>query len=299
MAALRLSILLLGLFGCVSFAVSMEDGVVMLAEEGVTPGSAEEPIKVEAPRVRLSEKDNAKMDKIMSVKDLKRLIGKEVDEPERKMEKEENGEYTAGSVADVQDEELAIGNTLRNMEAKEAVKDELLAESPVDCEMGEWSSFDKCSKRCGGGKKTRTRAILRGSAHGGKKCRSLSHTIKCNTQSCAMEEEENFEEARHLTKLEHDKEKAANSELVGEAMKSKSTEGMWQRIRSFMRAAVKTEMVVVKPPNSNMDPEKYEIQQILKKAMAKNAMADAMKIANPTAAPEPTQEEIEGKPGGK
>ena len=113
----------------------------------------------------------------------------------------------------------------------------------------------------------------------------------------AMEEEENYELVRKLTKQEQAHEKIANAEAISDAMNSEDVDTMWERVRGVMRALVKTDTVVIKPPHTTMDPEKYELEQTLKKAMAKNAMATAMAKVNIAA--EPSQAEIENtKPGG-
>jgi len=111
-----------------------------------------------------------------------------------------------------------------------------------------------------------------------------------------MLEEQNYEISRKLTKVEQMREKSENMGLINNAMEAEDTDSMWSQIQHVMRALVKTDTVVIKPPNSKMDPEKYELEQTLKKAMAKNAMKDAMSMVSVASAPEPTQEEIQKPP---
>merc|ERR1711871_1558601 len=289
MAAGRLTFVVLGLLAVAALAVVEEDhSVTELGEDKMRVSAA--------PNVRMSEKDEDKADKIMSFKQLRRMISRTISGPQKAAEKEAEGVASPTSTADVQEEKQAIGNTLKNMEAKTAVKEELEAETPVDCEMGAWGGYSRCSKSCGGGKKTKKRSILRRSRHGGMKCGKTTRTVKCNMKSCAAVEEENYEVSRKLTKQEQNRERAQNAELVNTAMEAEDTNTMWSSIQEVMRALVKTDTVVIKPPNSDMDPEKYELEQTLKKAMAKNAMSNAMAKVNVPAAPEPTTEEIQQRP---
>lgn len=55
---------------------------------------------------------------------------------------------------------------------------------PVDCVVGPWTEFSSCSKTCGGGTSTRTRAVVTPSSGGGKVCPSLQESQTCNTTPC-------------------------------------------------------------------------------------------------------------------
>jgi Spondin-like TSP1 domain len=57
----------------------------------------------------------------------------------------------------------------------------------VDCKVGEWSSWSGCSKACGGGQQTRSRAVTTQEAHGGAACPALNETQSCNTQTCPVD----------------------------------------------------------------------------------------------------------------
>ena len=171
-----MTFVVLGLLAVAALAVVEEDhSVTELGENKGVPA---------APNVRMSEKDEDKADKVMSFKQLRRMISRTITGPQKAAQKEAEGVASPTSAADVQEEEQAIGNTLKNMEAKTAVKEELEAETPVDCEMGAWGRYGRCSKSCGGGKKTKKRSILRRARHGGMKCGKTTRTIKCNMKSC-------------------------------------------------------------------------------------------------------------------
>jgi Spondin-like TSP1 domain/Thrombospondin type 1 domain len=57
----------------------------------------------------------------------------------------------------------------------------------VDCKVGDWSSWSSCSKACGGGQQTRSRAVTTQEAHGGAACPALNETQSCNTQGCPVD----------------------------------------------------------------------------------------------------------------
>lgn len=288
-----MTFVVLGLLAVAALAVVEEDAAVTsLNDMPETDAKAAPP----APEVRLSEKEEAKTEDVKSFKELRRLINRQIEAPSKAVENEAEGVAPSESAVDIQQEEAAIGSTLQSMEAKTAVKEELEAETPVNCEMGTWGSYDSCSKPCGGGKKTKKREVIRQSAHGGSKCGQTTRTIKCNMKSCAVQEEENYEVSRKLTKEEQTRERVSNSELIHNAMEAEDTDSMWSQVQQVMRALVKTDTVVIKPKDSTMDPEKYELEQTLKKAMAKNAMSSAMAKVNIQPAPEPTAEEVQKPP---
>merc|ERR1712196_228227 len=161
MAAGRLTFVVLGLLAVAALAVVEEDhSVTELGENKGVPA---------APNVRMSEKDEDKADKIMSFKQPRRMISRTISGPQKAAQKEAEGVASPTSAA--------------------AVQEELEAETPVDCEMGAWGRYSRCSKSCGGGKKTKKRSILRRARHGGMKCGKTTRTIKCNMKSCAAVEE--------------------------------------------------------------------------------------------------------------
>ncbi|XP_078491513.1 thrombospondin type-1 domain-containing protein 7A isoform X1 [Ciona intestinalis] len=60
------------------------------------------------------------------------------------------------------------------------------APSPVHCSVSAWTSWNGCSKSCGGGQSVRTRKITRNKAHGGNACPALRQTKSCNTHKCPV-----------------------------------------------------------------------------------------------------------------
>ena len=56
--------------------------------------------------------------------------------------------------------------------------------TPVDCEVGEWTSWDKCSTECGEGKTRRLRQIIVSPVNGGKECPELYQIKGCKVREC-------------------------------------------------------------------------------------------------------------------
>jgi len=280
---------LLLLLACAA-AVTEDDTVTSLDDrQGYAP----------RPTSRLTSKEMDEVDKVGSIKDMMRKIAREVEAPQKKIEEEEEGDGTAVE-ADIQREQVAIGNTLRTMEAKAAVKEELVAETPVDCEMGVWSDYGKCSKMCGGGKKRKSRSVVRQAANGGSKCGELQKSINCNTESCAAEEAEEYAKSRTLTEAEHKSETAVNNRHAASLMASDDVETMVSGLKTLMRNMVKTDVVVVKLPGAlpGADPVKYEVNMALKDAIAKNTVSSAMANMPGGLPADPTQAEVEAAGDG-
>lgn len=59
----------------------------------------------------------------------------------------------------------------------------------VDCEVTEWTDFEECSAKCGGGEQKRTRDIITPAANGGLTCPPLWEIQKCNTTPCSTSNE--------------------------------------------------------------------------------------------------------------
>merc|ERR1719478_353368 len=55
---------------------------------------------------------------------------------------------------------------------------------PVDCKVGAWSGWRKCSSECGGGVQQRLREVKRAMKYGGKPCGETSQTKACQNQAC-------------------------------------------------------------------------------------------------------------------
>jgi predicted molibdopterin-dependent oxidoreductase YjgC len=55
---------------------------------------------------------------------------------------------------------------------------------PVDCQVGNWSSWSSCSVTCGNGTQTRTRNIAINASNGGIACPTLLENQTCNMPAC-------------------------------------------------------------------------------------------------------------------
>eukprot|EP01012_Entosiphon_sulcatum_P049575 TRINITY_DN6820_c0_g1_i6.p1 TRINITY_DN6820_c0_g1~~TRINITY_DN6820_c0_g1_i6.p1 ORF type:complete len:7637 (+),score=112.47 TRINITY_DN6820_c0_g1_i6:5459-28369(+) len=58
---------------------------------------------------------------------------------------------------------------------------------PVNCVVSEWTPWNECSLRCGGGLTTRSRSIIVAPLNGGKDCPLMLETQHCNTQACPVD----------------------------------------------------------------------------------------------------------------
>eukprot|EP01127_Copromyxa_protea_P011653 TRINITY_DN294_c0_g1_i1.p1 TRINITY_DN294_c0_g1~~TRINITY_DN294_c0_g1_i1.p1 ORF type:complete len:1674 (-),score=432.23 TRINITY_DN294_c0_g1_i1:61-4824(-) len=57
--------------------------------------------------------------------------------------------------------------------------------TPVDCKWNEWSAWDSCSAKCGGGTQSSTRTVAVTATNGGAVCSGETlRTQKCNTAAC-------------------------------------------------------------------------------------------------------------------
>ena len=54
----------------------------------------------------------------------------------------------------------------------------------VDCKVGNWKPWGKCSVTCGGGTKKRGREVIREAKNAGASCPGLEETEVCNTEEC-------------------------------------------------------------------------------------------------------------------
>merc|ERR1712216_456328 len=174
-------------------------------------------------------------------------------------------------------ETIAIGNTLKSMEAKHAVEAELNSEVKIDCEVGAWRKFGACNKLCDGGKMSRKRIIATQPRNGGKACPPTENTIDCNTESCSSEAYARRAARRKLTAAEKRREMAQNNLKIRTAMRATSVRAMKMKTREVMRKLVHTHMATVRLPGEK-GPRTAEslVRTDLKVAMAKNAVNKAM-----------------------
>merc|ERR550532_704707 len=61
------------------------------------------------------------------------------------------------------------------------------AVTPVNCKVGDWTAWGKCSETCDGGTKTRAREVIVEPEYGGKRCPALEETMVCNTDQCPVD----------------------------------------------------------------------------------------------------------------
>merc|ERR1711959_111652 len=54
----------------------------------------------------------------------------------------------------------------------------------INCKVSGWQRWGRCSKKCGGGRKSRTRRILVSPRYGGRKCPTRKSVTACNTKGC-------------------------------------------------------------------------------------------------------------------
>jgi Mg-chelatase subunit ChlD len=57
----------------------------------------------------------------------------------------------------------------------------------VDCKVGDWENWGKCSAECGGGVRERTRPVIQEAANGGQPCPEDHISESCNTQACDVD----------------------------------------------------------------------------------------------------------------
>lgn len=248
-------------FGLLLFAVL---AISAIAEDATNLAGGD----VQPARDDLNPDEEKQTEGIDSVKSMKKYIF----DTENKMVKGALAQADSG-----EGEEVAIGDTLKEMEAEHAVEDEEQMEIPIDCHVGEWGKFGKCSALCDGGKMKRTRSVMKQPANGGKQCPELSNEVECNMDSCASEAYQRRATRRKLTEEEKRKEGVQNSIKIAAAMKSRSTFQMMRRTREVMRKLVHTEVAVVKLPGEESErTDEQQVRKTLQEAMAQNAVSNAM-----------------------
>jgi len=260
------AVLLCGLLAFAAVTLATEE-VAALEAEGMVEGPAK---TAEPPVARDDIKPNEEdeLEKVGSFKDMKRVIYKK----EKAMMNSELSKDDGG------EEEIAIGNTLKTMEAKHAVEEELETEIAINCEVGEWGPYGKCSVACDGGKQKRSRTVERQPQNNGAACPELDESIECNTESCASEAYQRRATRRKLTAAEKKRESLVNRRKIAHAMRANSVYEMKQRTREVMKKLVHTDLADVKLPGEigERSPE-AQVRKSLQDAMAKNAVSDALK----------------------
>jgi len=65
-----------------------------------------------------------------------------------------------------------------------AEKDCNLSPCPINCKLGTWSGWSKCSAKCGGGASTRVRDVKVPMRYDGRPCGGTTQTRQCNVEAC-------------------------------------------------------------------------------------------------------------------
>jgi hypothetical protein len=204
--------------------------------------------------------------------DMKAMINSAMQETEKR----DLGESSAQAANEMSKE-------MDEISAAQAVKDEMEMESPKNCVMSAWSKWTKCTKKCGGGTRTRTRKVLEYDQNGGKACPKNDdgtpfneEEASCNIESCADEEAAHQEKIRHLTDIEVQKESMINNKIKNRALNARTVEDMQRELHHWMDKSVKTKMVHVVLPGESPPTDEEQVQTALQKAIAKNNIKHAM-----------------------
>jgi len=75
----------------------------------------------------------------------------------------------------------ASGAACANLQAAQSCSEDAC---PVDCVLNDWSGWSGCSADCGGGVRSKTRAVINPPEHGGESCGETTKTESCNVQAC-------------------------------------------------------------------------------------------------------------------
>ncbi|XP_076810051.1 spondin-1-like isoform X5 [Clavelina lepadiformis] len=59
-------------------------------------------------------------------------------------------------------------------------------ECPVNCLVGDWTTWNECSKSCGTGTRQRSREVIQQNDYNGKDCPELDEEIECNERECPV-----------------------------------------------------------------------------------------------------------------
>lgn len=169
--------------------------------------------------------------------------------------------------------------TMDRIAEKNALADEMMVEEKRDCVLEQWSKWTKCNKKCGGGEITRTRAIKVHDQNGGEACPDydgLHESASCNPESCADQKMDLAKKSRHLTDEEREKETLYNNKVMRRAMQAPSVDRMMTELHHWIKKSVATSMVNVLAPGEETPTDEDEIQEPLRKAIAKNTVDSAM-----------------------
>lgn len=187
--------------------------------------------------------------------------------------KEDLGEDNAAST------QADMKATMDQIAEREAVAEEMTAEEKRDCVVDQWTAWTKCNKKCGGGEISRERQVRVESQNGGESCpdhNGLHESASCNVESCADQKMDLMKTSRHLTDDERESETKYNNRVLKRAMGAPSVDKMMVEMHHWMQKNIQTQMVHVLAPGEAPPNDEELIQDSLKKAMAKNAVDNAM-----------------------
>jgi len=177
------------------------------------------------------------------------------------------------------EEAAAIGKTIVAMKEKAAIAAERVILTKTDCVVSDFSVFSSCSKKCDGGESIKTRTVTQPANAGGKACPPLEEKIACNVQSCDVMEAKHDEAVLILTKEQHAIEKAKLDKKIEAGEEATTVADMIKASREVMHLSMRDAMSVLHIPGQEEQEELTDEQKVaplLKAAMAKNAVDDAM-----------------------
>lgn len=213
-----------------------------------------------------------------SMDDMKAMINAAMKETEQK---------DLGELNDAKEQQKDLQRTFNSISEDEAIAQEMEAEAKLDCVLTKWTKWTTCNKKCGGGETQRTRRIKSTAQNGGTPCPMnddgtpfVLDNAGCNTESCAEEDAEQQAKLRHLTDIEVAKEDEENKVVMDRALSAPSVDRMIQEMHLWVQKATKTKMVHVILPGASPPTDEELVQEDLKKAIAKNSVASAMKNFN-------------------
>jgi len=133
---------------------------------------------------------------------------------------------------------------------------------PRNCIMGEWGSFSKCSKVCGGGVRKRSRLVKEESSNGGKACGLGVDYAKCNLTPCS--EVNVVQTVKELSEKINKTSAQLNMTAKDSAVESNRTKAAKQEAADTTRLYAQSEQTLdrmkVKLKESNTLAEKLKIQ---------------------------------------
>merc|ERR1712159_253055 len=209
-------------------------------------------------------------------------------------------ERDLGEMNNAKAQQADLTKTMDEISENEAISEEMELMAKADCQMTQWTAWSKCNAECGGGSTKRSRHVTVEAANGGKACPAnddgtpfVDEEASCNTESCAKEEAQHQAMLRHKTAEEQAKEDEENAKILKRAMSARSVDDMSREMHHWISKNTMTRMVHVVPIGESPPTDEEQIQDALKKAIAKNTVDQAMagfEKVEEKAAPTPAKE---------